>query len=252
MQAFNIDEAPRQLVRYGYVVLRDVYPAAAVLQARTSVLEHIHLLRNTRPNPFSGHLAGFHRYAELAPLHTMLCDNSGLLQILCAAAAADSMRPIGLSDITVNRSQPWHVDLLRGQYRRYLSPDICWGDAGGGVYKILWYLQDGRSLRVRPGAHLTPVALENDASSQPADAADIRQVIVQAGDIVLMDIRLPHRGSSEEELDIAASRSHPKILVSTVVGAALMPLTAAMEVGNAERLRDWELRNQRYCQKMTT
>ncbi|GAB2473576.1 hypothetical protein GCM10027082_26190 [Comamonas humi] len=248
MQAFDIDAASRQLVRDGYVVVRGAYPAAAVEQARASVLDHFHLLRNTRPHPASGHLAGFHRYPELAHLEPLLCGHAGLQQILCAAAAAGSMRAIGLSDITVNRSQQWHVDLLRGRYQRYLTADMCWGDAGGGVYKILWYLQDGKSLRVRPGQHLVPIALDDDACAEPGPGADIRAVGVQAGDIVLMDIRLPHRGSSEAELDNAASLSHPKILVSTVVGAASQPLTAAMEAGNAERLRDWEQRNQRHCQ----
>ena len=51
---------------------------------------------------------------------------------------------IGLSDITVNRSQPWHTDLLRGAYARFLTPDMCWGDASRPCIKALLYLRPDR------------------------------------------------------------------------------------------------------------
>mgnify|MGYP001101244964 CR=1 FL=1 len=71
---------------------------------------------------------------------------------------------------------------------------------------------------------------------------------MEAGDVILMDIRLPHRGSSEQELRGVDYRRPPKILVSTVLGAVSKPLTRAMEAGNFERLRDWDMAHQNHCQ----
>ena len=55
-----------------------------------------------------------------------------------------------------------------------------------------------------------------------------------------MDLRLPHRGSTEEELSDEAFAYDPKILVSTVLAGEGKPLGDAMERGNLERLLDWE------------
>jgi hypothetical protein len=55
-----------------------------------------------------------------------------------------------------------------------------------------------------------------------------------------MDIRLPHRGSSEAELSNEEYDRNPKILVSTVLGGDGKPLTQAMERGNFERTVDWD------------
>ncbi len=244
----SLAEKSSQLVRDGYTCLQGLYPPPEIAQARQRVLEHIPLLRNTRPNPSSGHLAGFHRYPELEPLHTLLSGQADILDVLRAASQSPGIRSIGLSDITVNRSQEWHVDLLRGRYQRHLSADICWGGAGGGVYKVLWYLQGGRSLKVVPGAHTRPIELHSDQSSQPQDPSDTLSIGTEAGDVILMDIRLPHRGSSEQELCSIDYRRTPKILVSTVLGAVSKPLTRAMEAGNFERLHDWDMAHQNHCQ----
>lgn len=239
MHRSEIAQASRQLAEQGFAVLGGL-SAAEVLDARQTVLEHAHLLKNTRPNASAGHLAGFHRYPGLEHLHALVSSNPNVLDVLKDAAGCPQMRSIGLSDITVNRSQHWHVDLLRGKYQPYLTPETCWGDNGGGVYKVLLYLQPGATLRVRPGAHLKPLALDDDRKSEPHSADDAVGVEVKAGGIVLMDIRLPHRGSSEEELSNPEFARNPKILISTVLGGDGMPLTDAMERGNFERLLDWD------------
>jgi hypothetical protein len=238
MHKSEIAWAAHQLAEQGFVVL-DGLPTAGVDRARQCVLENAHLLRNTRPNPSAGHLAGFHRYPSLEPLHPLVSSNPAALQVLSEATGCP-MRSIGLSDITVNRSQPWHVDLLRGKYQPYLTPDICWGPNGGGVYKVLLYLQRGATLRVIPGAHKQPRPLDDDRKSEPDSATDVAAVEVAAGGIILMDIRLPHRGSSEEELSNPDFARNPKILVSTVLGGDRKPLTDAMEKGNFQRLVDWD------------
>lgn len=230
------------LLERGFTVLEGV-SAAEIRNARACVVENAHLLKNTRPNVSSGHLAGFHRYPDLEPLHRLVSSNPDVLEILRSVTNSGAIRSIGLSDITVNRSQPWHVDLLRGKYRGHLTPDICWGPNGGGVYKVLLYLQAGATLRVVPGAHRKPVPLDDDSRSKPLSAADTAAVDVKAGGIVLMDIRLPHRGSSEEELSKEEFAADPKILISTVLGDEEKPLTRAMEKGNLDRLLDWDLRH---------
>lgn len=233
-------EKAAQLRQDGYTCLPGLYASAAIDEARERVCKHIHLLRNTRPNQSSGHLAGFHRYPELEPLHAPVSCHENILGILSAATDDTRMRSIGLSDITVNRSQEWHVDLLRGKFQHHLTAEICWGPLGGGVYKVLWYLQNGRSLKVVPGAHTRPIELSNDQASEPRDISGTRSIAMEAGDVILMDIRLPHRGSTEAELSSEDFRRTPKILVSTVLGAATRPLTQAMEKGNWERLLDWD------------
>ena len=228
-----------QLLERGFVVL-DGLPPGAVEEARRRVVANAHLLRNTRPNPASGHVAGFHRYPELEPLHALVSSDPAVLDILKAATDRSPVRSIGLSDITVNRSQPWHVDLLRGKYQPHLTPEICWGPDGGGVYKVLLYLQAGATLRVKPGAHTQALPLDADRNSEPRSAAEVEAVAVQSGEIVLMDIRLPHRGSSEDELSNPEFARNPKILVSTVLAGDGKPLGQAMERGNLERLLDWD------------
>lgn len=224
----------------GCVVLPGVYPLCQVEWARGLVLSSLGLFKRTRPHPTAGHLAGFHRYPGLEPLHGWISGKAEVLAVLGRASGGQGFRSIGLSDITVNRSQAWHVDLLRGKYQHHLDADLCWGSNGGGVYKALVYLQAGKSLKTVPGGHLAPVSLDRDSDSEPADASRIQSISVDAGDVILMDIRLPHCGSSEEELASNAHLGAQKILVSTVLGAQHRPLTRAMEIGNFERLLDWE------------
>ena len=164
MDSSEVARQSQRLIERGFIMLEGL-GAADVEAARESVLANVHLLKNTRPNPSAGHLAGFHRYPEVEPLHRLVSSNRAVLDILQVATGSPLLRSIGLSDITVNRSQEWHVDLLRGRYQRHLTPDICWGPDGGGVYKVLLYLQPGLSLRVVPAAHKRPVALDDDRKS---------------------------------------------------------------------------------------
>ena len=207
---------------------------------RKAVLAQVQQMGNTRPNPHARHLAGFHRYDSLAGLHDRLVENTEILMALNVIYAQVPFLTIGLTDITINRSQPWHTDLLRGKYARFLTPDICWGPDAAPCIKVLLYLQDGASLKVLAGSHKAPVPLTDDHACVPGDSATVQRVPVEAGDVILMDIRLVHRGSTEDEtkgLDLAGNA---KILISTVFGAIATPMTAAMTDGNAARLADWD------------
>jgi len=229
-----------KLKHEGFCVLPRAVDAGAIDWMRKRVVANLGIMGNTRPNPTSRHLAGFHRYPALEPLHQMMTSNGALIGTLTEVYKSADFVTIGLADITVNRSQPWHTDLLRGKYARFLSPEMCWGAQGGGCLKALLYLQNGKSLKVIPGSHLTQLPLSDDKFTIPTEDQRVQSVEVQVGDIVLMDIRLIHRGSTEEHLQAENLAADPKILVSTVFGAQGALLTHAMQIGNAHRMVEWD------------
>lgn len=230
------------LRRHGVTVLRGVFDHETIEAARRQVLDHRGLFRNTRPTPSAGHLAGFHRIPELESLHRLLTDCSAITQVISLTVGRESVRTIGLSDITINRSQQWHVDLLRGKYQIYLKGVPVWSPsrgAGGGVYKALLYLNDSDSLKVIKGSHHKPLSLAGDDHAVPAEDAEVTPISVFAGDVVLLDLRCCHRGAEEAAYASGQWDDDPRILVSTVFGDPERPLTRAMEIGNSARLKDW-------------
>lgn len=233
----------RQLQRDGVTVLRGIFDKTIVAQARKLVLDNRGLFKNTRPSPSAGHLAGFHLFPALEPLHTMLSGNPVILDFLRFLLKDMSVRSIGLSDITINRSQHWHNDLLRGQYKNHLNGSLSWEVDGGGVYKVLFYLQDGASLKLIRGSHIKPISLNNDRSSEPGEDTDVAIVRVHAGDVAIIDIRSSHRGANESAYASGQWDDNPRILISTVLGGVDCRLTRAMEKGNFHRLMEWMDRN---------
>jgi len=230
------------LRRDGIAVLRGVFSRSEIVGARELVLANRALLRRTRPSRSSGHLASFHRFPALEPLHQLLTGNAQIRQLVASALGGEDVCTIGLSDITVNRSQQWHVDLLRGKYSEYLAGIDIWNPAAGGVFKVLVYLNDSDSLQVLPGSHLTPIALADDALAIPEPDTAIVPVPVHAGDVVVLDIRCVHRGSDEQTYLSGKWDEQPRILVSTVLGGVGRALTHALEAGNFARFVDWRAR----------
>ena len=235
-ERYNLQE----LRRDGITVLEGVFDRETVDLSREQVLEHWSLYKNTRPTPSSRHLAGFHRYPELESLHNLLAGNKKVLNFMRLVVDGHQVRSIGLSDITINRSQHWHKDLLRGKYAAYLNGVDIWDCDCPGVYKLLMYLQDGRSLKIVRGSHRVPLSLESDEHAEPSDNADVVDVSFNAGDVVVMDVRTSHRGSTEEVFLSGAYDDNPKILISTALGVDGGKLTGVMELGNAQRLMDWQ------------
>jgi len=233
-----------QLHRDGFTVLKGVLDKSTIQEFRQRILAHRALLKNTRPTRSSLHLAGFHRFPEFEFMHAALTGSSIIQDFLKTTLRGEGVRSIGLSDITVNRSQDWHKDLLRGRFSTYLQDaDRIWDESAGGVYKILCYLQDGASLRVIRGSHLQPTTLDSDTASEPATDSPVLAIAVEEGDIVITDIRISHRGSTESAFESGAYDDDPRILVSTAMGGINRPLTRAMEIGNFHRLMDWMERN---------
>jgi hypothetical protein len=234
----------QQLREDGFTVLKGVFLASEIAAARQQILDNLCLFKNTRPTRSSRHLAGFHRFPPLEPLHSSLSNHPAVLGFLRELFEGGTLQSIGLSDITVNRSQLWHRDLLRGRFSQYLDETaLGWDEAGGGVHKVLLYLQEGSSLKIVRGSHLEPGSLEDDRHSEPHDPGRVATVAVETGDIVIMDIRCSHRGADESAYIDGQCDDEPRMLVSTALGDQKHPLTRAMEIGNFYRLLDWLERN---------
>lgn len=233
----------RELLDKGVTVLSGLFDADTIADTRRTVLGHRHLFKNTRPTPSAGHLAGFHRYPELEPLHTLLTQNAAVNDFLAELVPSGSLRTIGLSDITINRSQPWHSDLLRGRYAEFLGDKVDWDSPSVGVYKVLLYLQDGASLQYIEGSHRQAKSLQSDNYAEPVAGSVIAKAAVHAGDVVVMDIRCSHRGADEATYADGRWDDNPRVLVSTVMCCVEGELTTLLEIGNFHRLVDWMQRH---------
>lgn len=230
------------LERDGVAVLEGVFSADDIARAREQVIAHQDLMSNTRELASSRHLAGFHRYPQLEPLHLMLTAEPEI-QKSVRALCGDKVRTIGLSDITVNRSQQWHKDILRGKFRPLMGTDTPCAEHHGTLFKAIVYLQDSASLKVIPGSHTVDISMDSDADAIPDGSIAVKAINARRGDVVLIDICTTHRGSRHEDFDPEEASVNPKILVSTVFGDGSSPFTQRMEVGNLSRLMDWMERN---------
>jgi hypothetical protein len=222
----------------GVAVIRGALTSEEIANARRAVEANLHLLRNTRTTPSAGHLAGFDRYPALEPLHHLLTGNERVRRHAAALCGRDA-HTIGLSDITINRSQPWHKDLLRGRFAVHLGVDDPCRRWHGTVYKFLAYLQPSASLQVVVGSHWQDIPLTDDSEAIPDEGAEVRAIPVQAGDVVVLDICATHRGADESAYCGSEAFEDSKILVSTVFGNPDSPLTGLLETGNAIRLAAW-------------
>lgn len=225
----------------GVEVLAQAFDEATVEEARRLVAAHTDLMKRTRPTPTARHLAGFHRFPELEPLHVALTSNPTVVARL-HELLGPRLRTIGLSDITVDRSQQWHKDLLRGPYRRFLEPgDVCAANHGK-AYKVILYLQDSASLQVVPGSHLQDVDLVDDDHAIPGSGEPVLSVPVRCGDAVVLDLCTTHRGADEAAYLGRRADAPARILVSTVFTRSACHFADRLEAGNAARLADWDRR----------
>lgn len=240
---FSSSESDRGALEHlGFVKLQGIFSSQQVANARALVAANADLLYQTRSTPNSLHLAGFHRYPELEPLHELLTQNYRITKLL-AEAAGGRVRTIGLSDITIDRSQEWHKDLLRGRFSGHLSSNFPCHDHNGTAYKVILYLQDSSTLKISKGSHKIDVNLDSDTFAIPEDPSTIHQVSTKIGDVVIIDICLSHRGSEESAVLQPREWNDKRILISTVFGRDGATLTNQMELGNAFRLDDWLTRN---------
>lgn len=234
-----------QLANDGYCILPSVFSNSEVERFREAAVSNLGAMGKTREVTHSFHLAGFHRFPALSSLHSDLAANGTINSFLSDYYDGDSYCAFGLSDITVNRSQHWHTDLLRGDYSHFLPDGVPWLDVKRTCIKALAYLQTGKSLKIVPGSHLHPSPLDDELLDHLAQSAAVTQLEIQSGDVVMMDIRALHRGSTDEEMRAPKLFETPKILISTVFGAIDSTFTQAMQLGNAHRMMQWDRRHLR-------
>lgn len=230
-----------EIEKTGVAIIPGVFSTSDIEKARNQVLQNIDLMKNTRPSTSSRHLAGFHRYPRLESLHLMMTTDPVIqshMEMVCGVG----VRTIGLSDITLNRSQQWHKDLLRGQYRTFMSDKTPCATFHGKMFKAIVYLQDSNSLKIIPGSHKQDISLDNDDQAIPEDPREVQAISATAGDVVVIDICTTHRGTTEAAYQSEKTPASPRILISTVFGAMNCEFTDNMETGNAARLRDWMAR----------
>lgn len=224
----------------GVCCLKAVFRPDEVAHFRDKVLQNLDQMGRTRSASHSHHLAGFPTFAKL---HAELATHPTVTAFLSHVFDQDPYLSIGLSDITVNRSQHWHTDLLRGPYAQHLEGIDPWAPTVGPCIKVLLYLQPGKSLRIVRGSHLSPTPLDDAALEQLAQSVTVDRLELETGDVVMMDLRALHRGSTDEEMAATAGGAQSKILMSTVFAPLSSPLSQAIQVGNAHRMVDWDRRH---------
>jgi hypothetical protein len=232
------DDELNEVRTSGVEVIAGAFDAATVEEARRVALRHTDLMKRTRPTPSARHIAGFHRFPALEPLHRSITGNPVVTGRLHALLDAD-LRTIGLSDITIDRSQPWHKDLLRGAYRSFLEPAGVCERNHGKAFKVIMYLQDSSSLQVIPGSHRHDIELDSDEHAIPGPDDPVLSIPVRSGDAVIIDLCTTHRGADEATYLDKPPGTPPRILVSTVFTRAECSFADQLEAGNAARLADW-------------
>jgi hypothetical protein len=179
----------------GYVVVRQVLSPTEVARLRSEV----HAVLDQKGKPLDGSSVLPNAAAEAPSLswvfaHERIVDavrNNTNLQKLVFTAEADVHRNFLLGT--------WHKDSGEGNLPRgyfdcdAMSADDCL------VYKVALYLQDhldGSGLTVRPGTTHQPDLAVGDAEA----------VTVRAGDMILFDVRITHRGTEPTKVDSAINK----------------------------------------------
>ncbi|MDA7922538.1 phytanoyl-CoA dioxygenase family protein [Verrucomicrobiales bacterium] len=229
----------------GFAIIPGAFSPDEIPGIREDVLAQLPLFKKTRASDNARHLASFHRHPALELLHSRISGNAQILEAL-QPVFGEEIVTIGLSDITINRSQQWHKDLLREKYSSHLEGiDIFDRDALSPI-KALLYLQPSSALKVLPGSHLHPSDLKKGDKAMEEEWGNVKELSIQSGDVILIDIRLTHAGSTEADLTDKQLDENAKILVSTVFGKDKSSLSRGMELGNMERLFDWQDRDNIY------
>lgn len=233
-----------ELLMTGITVLDNIFSQDKIFDIRSQILQQRHLLKNTKPGEPSLHLAGFHQFPELESIHSDIMNSIKIIDFL-KYVTKSQVKFIGNSDITINRSQHWHKDLLRGKFAEHHNSNSIWGKEIAGVYRVILYLQPSSSLKVIPGSHLEPTSLASDEYCIPHDETSVQRVNVDIGDIAVMDVRTTHRGLSSEYIikNCEYFKKNPSIMVATILGDVSAELTHELEVGNFMRQLDWVIRN---------
>ena len=210
-----IAEAPlrRRLERDGVVVVRDVLDAGDIARLRDIVGRHLANggrrieLGRVQPDA-AAHVPGLER----------LFAHPNVVALLRAVLAGDRVVFTRHCDAHRNLLSGWHKDC--GPGGSYFTSD-CFAAEDCRVYKIGFYLQDhlrDGGLAVRAGSH----------RARSLDEGAPLYIASRAGDAVVFDVRLTHRGQAPDGVEFALKALNRLMRKSTGEDARL---PSALEAG---------------------
>ena len=184
----------------GYVVVRQVLNPREVARLRSEV----HAVLDQKGKPLDGGSV-LPNAAAQAPTLSWVFAHERVVEAV--RANTDLQRLVFTAEADVHRNfllGQWHKDSGEGNLPRgYFDCDAMSSD-DCRVYKVALYLQDhvdGSGLTVRPGTTHQPDLAAGDEAA----------VAVHAGDMVLFDVRITHRGAVPTKVDAAVSKIQEKL-----------------------------------------
>jgi len=218
---------PSSFEREGYTLLHGLLPPAVVAECRQLVRSQYSKLPWLRDG--QGLVApAMLEAAAFRPLLPLVVEtlNRQALHTALRAALNETRRYVlaDMAEVQVNRSSVWHRDVLhKHEERAYRSPQFAdlWAP-GYGMARLIVYLEDHEDhadlggLQVYPGSHRQPACATPPSTREaasPCTAARKRSLPhgvtlggtpadneaphlhTRAGDGVLFDMRLVHRGT---------------------------------------------------------
>lgn len=163
----------------GHAIVRGVLSRDQIEALRAEVGAYFRANGTTR---YGGkiQLRGMH----VLPAVARLMASDKIVQVLRAYTAGENPILTGECDFTMNTMADWHKDLVEDMHL-----EAAVDDESFSVYKLAIYLQDQPAdskevLKVRPGSHL---------ARNGRDLGDV-PLAVQAGDILIFDVRIDHAG----------------------------------------------------------
>lgn len=199
--AGDIGDLRARLDRDGYVVLPALFSREEIQRLRAAVLGYfdgrgvIFQLGKTQPNA-----------AIECPDISWLFPDPRVVSTFQQAYGAKDVLFTGHCDIHQNAFSAWHKDT--GPANGYFDEDCFVDDCR--VYKMAIYLQDhddGQGMTLAPGSHRSAPWGRNETVGVPLRS--------KAGDAVLFDVRIDHRGrlpNTAERLLHFASRGIKRVL----------------------------------------
>ena len=182
------------LIPHGYLVLPHLLNVSEVALFRDTILTN-----RPRVRWYEGFaipdVLGQPEYGLFKHLCFALWEN---LQRRAPWVAQRGLEIIDMCDIQINRTAPWHRDVLRGPSRRFQTHDLwtSYDDHAYNMYRLIVYLQDHTTdgIRVSPMTHASRGPNRTHMHYRESPFRGTHSVTGAAGQGVLFDMRLVHAG----------------------------------------------------------
>ncbi len=176
----------------GYLVLPAVFKGTEILAMREAVLTAVRT--SPRFRPVEGGLRAYRGLHTVPGLGRALLTDR-LMAAMAALVETDTVLVTGECDVNIDVASDWHKDVNES----WNLGAAMFGDRWK-VYKAAVYLQDltaTEALQIRPGSHRSRAQGHGGVVTLP----------VAAGDVVLFDVRVDHRGAPRGLADRLLHRS---------------------------------------------